>query len=275
MNFNEWIFYAKYLTCITPGESSLRSGIRALLTFINHPPTRPPSPSKVHPSQPSFALKTLRRNRNFKTEVLLCCVYLGSDQILRHSTVLTVPYARKASDTGFICPIWANPRGAGKGEEGLFFYVNLFVSILINLWDHGKAGAEFPFPSAEWALSPRLLKRQCMVSTRTTRERHCLLSQILFKDKCLLSRVLGNYSELPSQPPWWWFARSLQVGFPLGPKENYKGRKASLQPIANPGKTYPETAATNEFPVIKQCSELRGQAQVTAGAIVSPLRSER
>jgi len=186
----------------SPGESSLRSGIRALLTFINHPPTRPPSPSKVHPSQPSFALKTLRRNRNFKTEVLLCCVYLGSDQILRHSTVLTVPYARKASDTGFICPIWANPRGAGKGEEGLFFYVNLFVSILINLWDHGKAGAEFPFPSAEWALSPRLLKRQCMVSTRTTRERHCLLSQILFKDKCLLSRVLGNYSELPSQPPW-------------------------------------------------------------------------
>ena len=117
----------------SPGESSLRSGIGALPTFINHPPTRPPSPSKVHPSQPSFALKTLRRNRNFKTEVLLCCVYLGSDQILRHSTVLTVPYARKASDTGFICPIWANPRGAGKGKEGLFFYVNLFVSILINL----------------------------------------------------------------------------------------------------------------------------------------------
>ena len=94
----------------SPGESSLRSGIRALLTFINHPPARPPSPSKVHlalslhPSQPSFALKTLRRNRNFKTEVLLCCVYLGSDQILRHSTVLTVPYARKSSDNRIYLP---------------------------------------------------------------------------------------------------------------------------------------------------------------------------
>ena len=80
-----------------PGESRLRSSIRALLAFINHPPTRPPSPSKVHlamiphPSQPSLVLETLRRNRNFKTKVLLCRVYLGSDQILRHSPIFIDP----------------------------------------------------------------------------------------------------------------------------------------------------------------------------------------
>ena len=61
-------------------------------------------------------------------------------------------------------------------------------------------------------------------------------------------------------PPRQWCTQSLQVGFPRGPKENYKERKASLQAIANPGKTYPETAATSEFPVIKQRSEFRGQA---------------
>ena len=58
-------------------------------------------------------------------------MYLGLEQILRHSTLLINSIHKE----GFWYRIYLpyTEQTAEKGEEGLFFYVNLFVSILTNL----------------------------------------------------------------------------------------------------------------------------------------------
>ena len=52
--------------------------------------------------------------------------------------------------------------------------------------------------------------------------------------------------------------------FHWGPERNTKQGRHHCNQLPAQGKTYSEAATTNEFPVINQCSELRGQAQVTS-----------
>lgn len=171
-------------------------------------------------------METPRRNWNFKTKVLFCCVYPGLHQILRHSTLLINSIHKE----GFWYRIYLlyTEQTPEKGEEGLFFYVNLFVSILINLWDYRKAEVEFPVPSAEQALVPCLLKRWWHDFHRINREplisqydsqRNSLLSQIPFK------RIS---SELPGQSAWQWCLLICAGGISTGAQRETQSKEGII-----------------------------------------------